>query len=93
MPDAPAAASPASAVSASQPLEAPEASAKSREEKRFSRADKDKNGKIEADEVLEPRHKAFAKLDLNGNGEAVVRGMGGEDDRQVQGRRKDTAAG
>ena len=53
---------------ASQPLEAPEASAKSREEKRFSRADKDKNGKIEAAELLEPRRKAFAKLDTNGNG-------------------------
>ena len=50
------------------PLEAPEASAKSREEKRFSRADKDKDGKIEPDELLEPRRKAFAKLDTNGNG-------------------------
>src|SRR4051794_27829221 len=48
--------------------EAPEASAKSREERRFSRADKDKNGKIEAEEILGPRRKAFAKLDLNGNG-------------------------
>ncbi len=53
---------------ASQPLEAPEASAKSREEKRFSRADKNKDGKIEAEELLEPRRKAFAKLDANGNG-------------------------
>ena len=53
---------------ASQPLEAPEASAKSREEKRFSRADKNKDGKIEAEELLEPRRKAFAKLDINGNG-------------------------
>lgn len=50
------------------PLEAPEASARSREEKRFSRADKDKDGKIEAEEILGPRRKAFAKLDLNGNG-------------------------
>jgi hypothetical protein len=53
---------------AQQTLEAPEASAKSREERRFSRADKDKNGKIEAEEILGPRRKAFAKLDLNGNG-------------------------
>ena len=49
-------------------LEAPEASPKSREEKRFSRADKDKNGRIEAEELLAPRRKAFAKLDRNGDG-------------------------
>ena len=46
----------------------PEASAKSREEKRFSRADKDKNGRIEREELLASRRKAFAKLDKNGNG-------------------------
>jgi hypothetical protein len=50
------------------PLQAPEASPKSREEKRFSRADKDKNGRIEREELLAPRRKAFAKLDTNGNG-------------------------
>jgi Ca2+-binding EF-hand superfamily protein len=50
------------------PLEAPEASPKSREQKRFSRADKDKNGRIEREELLGPRRKAFAKLDKNGNG-------------------------
>ena len=49
-------------------LEAPEASPKSREERRFSRADKDKNGRIDSEEVLGPRRKAFAKLDANGNG-------------------------
>ena len=53
---------------ASAPLQAPEASPKSREERRFSRADKDKNGRIEAAELLNPRRKAFAKLDGNGNG-------------------------
>jgi hypothetical protein len=46
-------------------LAAPEASPKSREEKRFSRADKNKNGRIESAELLEPRQKAFAKLDLD----------------------------
>jgi hypothetical protein len=50
------------------PVQAPEASSKSREERRFSRADKDKDGKIEAEELLEPRRKAFAKLDANRNG-------------------------
>jgi hypothetical protein len=49
-------------------LQAPEASPKSREEKRFSRADKDKNGRIEREELLAPRRKAFAKIDTNGNG-------------------------
>ena len=52
-----------------QPLpDPPEATPKSREEKRFSRADKDKNGRIEREELLAPRRKAFAKLDANGNG-------------------------
>jgi len=50
------------------PLQAPEADPKSREEKRFSRADKNKDGKIESEEVLGARRKAFAKLDANGNG-------------------------
>ena len=53
---------------ATAPLEAPEASPKNREEKRFSRADRDKDGRIETEEVLGPRRKAFAKLDANGNG-------------------------
>ena len=46
----------------------PEATPKSREKKRFSRADKDKNGRIEREELLASRHKAFAKLDKNENG-------------------------
>jgi len=58
----------ASMLSAAQPLRAPEASPKSREERRFSRADRDNDGKIEAEELLSPRRKAFAKLDKNGNG-------------------------
>jgi hypothetical protein len=49
-------------------LQAPEASPKNREERRFSRADKDRDGKIEPEELLGARRKAFAKLDANGNG-------------------------
>ena len=49
-------------------LQAPEASPKNREERRFSRADKNKDGKIEAEEIFGARRKAFAKLDANGNG-------------------------
>ena len=51
-----------------QPLEAPEASAKTREEKRFSRYDKNKDGKVEADEYLAARRRNFDKLDLDHNG-------------------------
>jgi hypothetical protein len=68
LPDAPQPRKMASLFAASAPLQAPEASPKSREEKRFSRADKNKDGKIEAEELLGPRRKAFAKLDINGNG-------------------------
>ena len=46
----------------------PEATPQSREQKRFSRADKDKNGRVEREELFAPRRKAFAKLDKNGNG-------------------------
>ena len=46
----------------------PEATPKSREEKRFARADKDDNGRITLAELTDPRRKAFAKLDVNGNG-------------------------
>ena len=51
-----------------RPSAPPEATPKSREEKRFSRADRDDNGRIEREELLSPRRKAFAKLDKNGNG-------------------------
>ena len=50
------------------PASAPEASPKSREERRFSRADKDKDGRVESEEIYAPRRKAYAKLDTNANG-------------------------
>lgn len=50
------------------PLKAPEASPENREQRRFSRADKNKDGKVEEEELLGARRKAFAKLDSNGNG-------------------------
>lgn len=46
----------------------PAATEKSKEEKRFGRADRDKDGKITLAELYEPRRKAFAKLDANGDG-------------------------
>ena len=56
-----------------QPQSAPQAdppvaSEKTKEQKRFARADKDDDGRITKLELLEPRRKAFAKLDTNGNG-------------------------
>ena len=50
------------------PLQAPEASAKTREEKRFSRYDKNKDGKVQTDEYLAARHRNFDKLDADHNG-------------------------
>ena len=71
-PGLPAAPSPraysASMLSTAQPLIAPEASPKSREEKRFSRYDHDKDGKVEVAEYLAARHKNFDKLDADRNG-------------------------
>jgi hypothetical protein len=46
----------------------PEASERTREEKRFARYDKDKNGAVGRDEYLFSRQKGFAKLDVNGDG-------------------------
>ena len=46
----------------------PEAPARSREQKRFGRYDKDRDGRITRDEYLAPRRKAFAKLDTNSDG-------------------------
>lgn len=48
--------------------QAPSADPKSKEEKRFDRADKDKDGTIALAELVEPRRKPFAKLDLNRDG-------------------------
>ena len=48
--------------------DAPEADAKSKEQKRFARADKDEDGRITLAELVEPRRKAFAKLDLDQDG-------------------------
>lgn len=47
---------------------APEADPKSKEQKRFDRADKNKDGRITLAELVEPRRKPFAKLDLNQDG-------------------------
>ncbi|HEX5184626.1 MAG TPA: histidine kinase [Allosphingosinicella sp.] len=62
-----AAAAPTAAARA-EPVPPPAASEKSREEKRFDRADRNKDGKIVLAELLAPRRKAFARLDTNHDG-------------------------
>jgi hypothetical protein len=63
------------AVVASEPAakveDPPQATEKSKEEKRFARADKDDDGRITLEELYQPRRKAFAKLDRNGDGRLV----------------------
>lgn len=68
LPGAPAARAAGTSLFGETPLEAPEASAKTREEKRFSRYDKNKDGKVQADEYLAARRRNFDKLDLDHNG-------------------------
>ena len=68
------------AVEDALPDEAPSASARTREQKRFDRIDKDKNDTITRDEFFVMRKKAFAKLDTNGDGklsfeEWAIRGV------------------
>jgi hypothetical protein len=58
----------ASAIPLSPIPAAPEADAKSKEEKRFARADINEDGRIGLAELVEPRRKAFAKIDVNQDG-------------------------
>lgn len=66
------AAAPSAGAPADEPAEAlpepPAASARTREEKRFSRYDHDRNGAVSRDEFLAARRKAFAKLDVDHDG-------------------------
>jgi hypothetical protein len=48
-------------------LRAPEADPKTREQKRFGRYDKNKDGKVESDEYLAARRRNFDKLDTDHN--------------------------
>ena len=50
------------------PDEVPAATARTREERRFGRYDKDRDGQITREEYLAARRKAFARLDKDGDG-------------------------
>ena len=67
-PAPPISASAPSMVISEAPAPPPEATARTREQKRFGRVDKDKDGRIAREELFAPRRKAFAKLDADGNG-------------------------
>lgn len=67
LPDAPARAATAGDADEEAP-EPPVASDRTREEKRFSRYDKDKDGSVAREEYLAARRKAFARLDADGDG-------------------------
>lgn len=62
------AAAPLQAAEPTPIAEPPAATEKTREEKRFSRYDKDKDGKVAREEFLASRRKAYARLDTNGDG-------------------------
>lgn len=51
------------------PAAVPAATEKTREQKRFDRYDKDRDGQITREEYLASRRKAFAKLDTNHDGQ------------------------
>src|SRR5690348_12424548 len=68
LPAAPSARAASTSLFGSAVLEAPEASPKTREEKRFGRYDKNKDGKVQADEYLAARRRNFDKLDIDHNG-------------------------
>lgn len=50
------------------PRRPPSADARTKEQRRFDRNDKDKNGRIALEEMYQPRRRAFARLDRNGDG-------------------------
>ena len=62
LPEAPA------ATAGDAPLRAPVADEATKEDKRFNRTDRDKNGMIAKAEFLYTRQRAFQRLDANGDG-------------------------
>ena len=69
LPAAPPMAAGGQAADAPLPDSVPEASERTREQKRFDRYDKDRDGKVTRDEYLMQRRKAYAKLDTDHDGQ------------------------
>jgi hypothetical protein len=68
VPPAPRAAAMVSPLRPSKAPEPPAATEKTREEKRFARADLNDDGRIAREELMSPRRKAFGRLDRDGDG-------------------------
>ncbi len=68
LPPPPAAVAATEQTADAEPGDPPAATARTREQKRFDRYDKDRDGRITRDEYLASRRKAYAKLDTNGDG-------------------------
>lgn len=69
LPPPPVAGSVAGASQAGEALpDPPAAPDRTREQKRFDRYDKDRDGRVTREEYLASRRKAYAKLDTNGDG-------------------------
>ncbi len=64
-PPPPAAGAPGDEIAPPAP---PAADARTKEQRRFDRVDRNKDGRITLAEMYEPRRKAFARLDTNGDG-------------------------
>ena len=50
------------------PRQPPAADERTREQRRFGRADRDNDGRITIEEIYQPRRRAFQRLDTNGDG-------------------------
>jgi hypothetical protein len=68
MPNAPAAESSGASAGSATPETPPSADDRTREQRRFDRADRDNDGRITLAELTYPRQRAFARLDTNHDG-------------------------
>ena len=68
IPGAPAARAAEVAADSGSPAEPPSADDRTREQRRFDRADRNRDGRITLDELTYARHRAFARLDTNHDG-------------------------
>ena len=66
VPDAPAAS--AGPIVSGPPARPPSADERTKEQRRFDRADRDNDGRITLEELFYPRRRAFTRLDTNGDG-------------------------
>jgi hypothetical protein len=67
-PAAPAAQAAEAGMESGTPAEPPAADERTREQRRFDRADRDNDGRITLAELTYPRQRAFARLDINHDG-------------------------